>query len=134
MEPKSDLQKQIDAAAVHDDKGRVRGHLAIGPSDQLVILPPGTIGLDATVEKGVFITGLKEGWRLGTDADVKRKLDEERAADSERERISRDYVGHAETERAKEQVLRARAAGEQTKTAEPARRSTRAAESKTDTK
>jgi hypothetical protein len=81
---KSDPQKQITDAEVKDDKGRIRGHLAIGPSGQLVVLPPGTIGVAATVEAGIHVTGLKDGWRLGTQADVKRKQDEEKKLDADR--------------------------------------------------
>lgn len=84
MNEKNEQQKQIDDAAVKNDKGVLRGHLAVGPAGQLVVIPPGIIGLSATVETGVQIVGLKPGWRLGTHADVKRKQDEEKSADAAR--------------------------------------------------
>lgn len=77
-------QEQVAAAAVTDDKGRLRGYRAVGPSGQLVLLAPQTIGLKNTLDKGIHVTGLKPGWRLATIKDEERKAKEAAERDAER--------------------------------------------------
>jgi len=80
---KNDPRKRFSDALVMDGD-RVRGHLAVGPSGQLVVLRPGTIGLLATTADEVQTTGLKPGWRLADAGDVARKQKEAREADAAR--------------------------------------------------
>jgi hypothetical protein len=63
----SDPKAQLAAATRKD------GILALNPKGDLVRLRPGSIRLAASVEKGLYLEGLKDGWRLATDADLKDK-------------------------------------------------------------
>ncbi len=74
-------EAELEAATVRGPGGRVRGFRAVGPSGQMVLLRPDQVRLDATVERGVHIVGLKPGWRLATEED-ERKL---AAANAERD-------------------------------------------------
>lgn len=61
----NDPKKQLEAATVPG------GILAINPNGGLVRLQPGSVKLAASVERGVYLDGLKEGWRLAGAEDVK---------------------------------------------------------------
>lgn len=67
---------QMELAAATARNGRIR---AINPSGDLVDLPPGSVRLVASLERGTHLAGLKAGWRLATDEDVNTKRDEETA-------------------------------------------------------
>lgn len=74
-----DMEKMLKDAAVYAADGKLCGHHAIGPDGQLVLAKG--LGLAASVERGVYIDGLKDGWKLGSEADVKRKKAEGEALD-----------------------------------------------------
>jgi hypothetical protein len=67
---------QLAAATTAD------GILAINPGGDLVRLRPGSVKLAADVERGTYLTGLKDGWKLAAPADVKAK--QAAAADGEK--------------------------------------------------
>lgn len=79
-----DPKKQLEEAAVYSEKKALRGYLLIGPEGQLVLSRPDVLSLAASVERGVYIEGLKDGWKLGSQADVKRKEDEGKKLDAAR--------------------------------------------------
>lgn len=59
-----DPKKEMESAAVYSASGAVTGYLAKGPCGQLVKLAPQTVRLAASVEQGIHIVGVKEGWSL----------------------------------------------------------------------
>lgn len=78
----TDPKKQLDEATT------ATGILAINPAGSLVRLRPGSVRLGATVDKGVFLQGLKPGWRLATKADVAAKTAAEKELDKNNPRGS----------------------------------------------
>lgn len=69
---RSGLVRQLDDATVKDKQGRVRGFAAVGPAGQAVLLRPGALELQASVERGVEVVGLKPGWKLASAAEFTR--------------------------------------------------------------
>jgi hypothetical protein len=69
----SDPKSQLAAASRKD------GILAVNPKGDLVRLRPGSVRLAASVDKGTYLEGLKEGWRLASDADLKDKASADKA-------------------------------------------------------
>lgn len=90
-----DPQKQIDDAAVYSGDGKLRGYHLIGPDGQLVLGRPGCVYLEAEGTK-VVVGGLKEGWKLGTDADIKRKAAEGEALDKARAKADKSSSDKSE--------------------------------------
>src|SRR6187397_2858435 len=82
---KSGAEEAFEAAAVRNDSGKVRGYRAFSPDGRLVVLRPDAIRLAASVEKGTYIEGLKDGWKLATEADEKRVAAENEKRDQARE-------------------------------------------------
>lgn len=78
----NDPKAELEAAAVYDDQQRLRGHNVITKDGNLVLLRPGMLALGADVDRGVHITGLKDGQRLATAEDValKAEMEERRKA------------------------------------------------------
>ena len=74
-----DIQKQLAAASVFSpprtpaEKPRPRGIYAVDPHGNRVMLSPGTVKLEADVDKGVHLVGLKDGWRLATAGEVAKE-------------------------------------------------------------
>lgn len=65
-----DIKKKYEASCIYSGEGkRLSGHRAFNPDGHLVKLRPGALGLVATVESGLSITGLKPGRKLATKAD-----------------------------------------------------------------
>lgn len=79
----NDPEKSIAAAEVRAEDGKLRGYHLLGPDGQLVLGRPDAVYLDREGTT-VVVGGLKPGWKLGTDADVKRKVQEGKAADEAR--------------------------------------------------
>jgi len=74
---------ELEAATVRSENGGVRGVRVVGPSGQMVLAPPGTVVLAASVGKGVYIEGLKEGWSLASEADEKKRAAENMKKDAD---------------------------------------------------
>lgn len=72
LDPKS----QLEAAAVHDDKGRLRGHHVFKANGDLILKAPGVLSLRASVELGTYVDGLKEGEKLASSSDVSKRRSE----------------------------------------------------------
>jgi hypothetical protein len=70
-----DPKQQLAAATTAD------GILALNPGGDLVRLRPGSVTLAADVERGTYLVGLKDGWKLATSADVKAKAEAATAAE-----------------------------------------------------
>jgi hypothetical protein len=64
-----DPKAALDAATVKTGD-KVTGILALSPDGNLVRLRPGSVRLGASVEQGVFIVGLKPGWKLADSAAI----------------------------------------------------------------
>ncbi len=64
---KEELEKEIADAVVRDSAGAALGHRLVGPAGQMVL---GKVCLAVSVEKGYFVEGLKDGFRL---ADAKEE-------------------------------------------------------------
>ena len=69
----SEARKQYEESCV------ANGHLVFNPAGNLVKLRPGSIRLAISLEKGEYFEGLKDGWKLATKADYKKKETEEAA-------------------------------------------------------
>ena len=69
--PAADPKAQLEAATRKD------GILAINTRGDLVRLRPGTVRLAASIDKGAYLEGLKDGWRLASEADLKAKAEAE---------------------------------------------------------
>lgn len=67
---KEALEKEIADATVREVSGAVCGHRVVGPAGQMV-LGKG-IALAVSIERGYYVEGLKDGWRL---ADAKEEAD-----------------------------------------------------------
>lgn len=63
------LKEDLQAATETDEKGRVRGIYAVSPNGDLIRLVPGSVSLAASVERGVYLEGLKDGWRLAQSTE-----------------------------------------------------------------
>lgn len=63
------LKEDLQAATETDEKGRVRGIYAVSPNGDLIRLVPGSVALAASVERGVYLEGLKDGWRLAQSTE-----------------------------------------------------------------
>jgi hypothetical protein len=75
---KDELAAQLAAASTKD------GIAAINPSGHLVRLPPRSVHLAASAERGIYLEGLKLGWRLATAEDRKAA----RAAEIDRDKAA----------------------------------------------
>lgn len=70
MKTKEELEKELEGACIRD-AGALCGHRVVGPAGQMV-LGKG-ICLAVSVERGYYVEGLKDGWRLA-DAKEEAKL------------------------------------------------------------
>ena len=71
--------KVYTASCVHNAKGVLTGHLAMSPSGNLVKLRPKSVAPAISDEGKQYIRGLKDGWRLASEADYRKKEAEEAA-------------------------------------------------------
>ncbi len=75
-----DARQQLEEAIVRDEKGAVRGVRVQNPRGDIVLDSRGEIRLAASVERGVYIEGLKDGWKLASAKDeADRKAANEKA-------------------------------------------------------
>lgn len=73
-------KEELQRAIQRDDQGRVKGIIAVAPGDRVVLLRPETVTVTYDSKSGEdSFEGLKDGWRLGDESDLKRKQDEEAA-------------------------------------------------------
>lgn len=74
MDTSKAVQDQLAEATVYGNSahdGKVEaGVMCVGPAGQLVRVAPGVIHLEASVKEGVYLVGLKPGWRLACKADL----------------------------------------------------------------
>jgi hypothetical protein len=77
MDTKSNLEAALAEAAKINPDNKLAGHWTIGSDGNLKLARPGRLSLGASIDRGVYVDGLKDGERLATKADLKAYADAE---------------------------------------------------------